>query len=69
MDRYHCSKHIYYEGSKPCPDCFPDVNIVTIKEIHFLLSLLSNEERLDVFREYCTACGTKQLPCYCRRDD
>jgi len=52
---------------RPNPNIGPNASIIAT--IHHLLSLLSDEERLDVFREYCTSCGTKELPCYCRRDD
>jgi len=68
-DTYDCAKHNYYSNIKPCPNCTIGPNASIIATIHHLLSLLSDEERLDVFREYCTACGTKELSCYCRRDD
>jgi hypothetical protein len=40
-----------------------------IKKIKEKLNALSDEERLELFSNYCHGCGTKELPCYCTRDE
>lgn len=30
---------------------------------------LSDEQRQEIIRDYCTFCGTSNSPCYCMRDD
>ena len=38
-------------------------------ETKMLLDNLSEEDRLDIFDDYCLGCGTNILPCNCMRDD
>jgi F0F1-type ATP synthase delta subunit len=33
-----------------------------------LLDLLSDNERFEIFSEYCLGCGSHK-PCYCMKDD
>lgn len=40
-----------------------------VNAINSLLQLLTDDERLDVFSNYCRNCGTTNLPCSCSRDD
>jgi hypothetical protein len=44
---------------------FNDIN----KAIKHLLTLCTEEERLEVFGEYCKWCGTDKLPCHCNNDE
>ena len=41
----------------------------TQKDIIELLDLLNEDERKEVFENYCIYCGTKYLPCWCMGDD
>ncbi len=34
-----------------------------------LLNAMNDEQRLELLTNYCNACGSKNLPCYCMRDD
>lgn len=34
-----------------------------------LLDTLTNEQRTDVFREFCTDCGRKTRRCHCTNDE
>ncbi|MEY4376768.1 MAG: hypothetical protein RJB26_1318 [Pseudomonadota bacterium] len=33
------------------------------------LHALTDDQRADLFREFCVHCGSADLPCYCMRDD
>jgi hypothetical protein len=37
--------------------------------VQFLLKHCTEDERLELFGEYCRGCGTDRLPCYCQNDD
>jgi len=39
-----------------------------ILEIIQRLKLLTDEQRLEIFAEFCLGCGGDN-PCYCQRDD
>lgn len=39
------------------------------KEIIATLDALTDEERVEVFGEYCVYCGTRDMPCPCWNDD
>lgn len=48
--------------------------ILKIKELlkaHFAdeKSFKWNDMKHEIFHGYCEDCGTRYLPCYCRRDD
>ena len=52
-----------WEGAKN--ECMVDIN-QPVKEA---LDRLSEEERLEVFCEYCTSCGSKNPTCQCWNDE
>ena len=37
--------------------------------IEYLLAQCTEDERLDLFSDYCKYCGTDKLPCYCNNDE
>jgi len=56
---------------------YTDTNKRTIEEecdtamqaVQALLPLMTAEERMEVFSDYCRGCGTDELPCHCQNDD
>jgi hypothetical protein len=40
-----------------------------VDAVQALLPLLTEEERLEVMRPYCKACGSNDPRCVCMRDD
>lgn len=34
-----------------------------------MLEQLNEDQRLEVFRNFCVHCGKDDLPCYCMRDE
>jgi hypothetical protein len=46
---------------------------IAIEIIRKYLKIISDEERLSIFRDieegYCTYCGGSELPCFCLRDE
>lgn len=56
-----CSKYRSYHQN--LENCYLRLNIL------LNLQKVSEEERIEVFNNFCTHCGTEQLPCYCMRDD
>lgn len=37
--------------------------------IKILLRNMTDNQRLDLFYDYCTHCGGTEKPCFCERDD
>jgi len=37
--------------------------------IEYLLGQCTEDERLDLFSDYCKYCGTDKLPCHCNNDE
>ena len=46
-----------------------DLHAVPLPSIKEQLDLLTDEERLAIFSDYCKFCGSKIKPCYCHKDD
>lgn len=46
-----------------------DLNAIPILSIKDQLDLLTDEQRLEIFSNYCKFCGSKIKPCCCQRDD
>ncbi len=40
-----------------------------IKKLKYYIDRLADEDRLELIHQYCMGCGTKDLPCYCMRDE
>lgn len=43
--------------------------VTQASEAERLLDELTDQLRDALFSKYCRGCGTKELPCYCQRDD
>lgn len=41
--------------------------VVTTADVVATLRQLADDERLEVFKEFCVHCGTEKLPCYCSK--
>jgi hypothetical protein len=51
---------------------FGDDHFRAWDKIEFTIKILktfTEEERKDIFWEFCVYCGRDILPCYCQRDD
>jgi hypothetical protein len=40
-----------------------------IERLKHYIDQLTNEDRKELFHQYCIYCGAKDLPCYCMRDE
>jgi len=40
-----------------------------VRRVRESLAALTNEERLDIFADYCQGCGTSDPSCQCQNDE
>lgn len=59
-----CSRHAGVAGLQPLTH-----NDLRVMSAANAVAALSDEERLDLFSDYCRGCGTANLPCHCQNDE